>query len=60
LKFAAKLQYESAILWHSRKEKEIFHKRVIFSSNGFEDKSTNQNILQTVEEEQAASVDQFL
>ena len=57
LKFSAKLQQESANVRHSRKENEIFHKRVIFSSNGFEDKSTDQNILQTVEEEQVASVD---
>ena len=41
LKFAAKLQHESANVWHSRKEKEIFHKRVIFSSSGFEDRISN-------------------
>ena len=30
LKFAAKLQYESAILWHPRKENEIFFEKNYF------------------------------
>ena len=34
LKFAAKLQHESANVWHSRKEKEIFHKNLLFPITG--------------------------